>query len=36
MLRAEQLPKPPMSALIKEMNIDLTQCGFDESGVGHS
>jgi hypothetical protein len=24
-----------MSALIKEMNIDLTQRGFDESGVGH-
>ena len=36
MLRAEQLPKPPMSALIEEMNIDLTQRGFDESGVGHS
>ena len=36
MLRAKQLPKPPMSALIKEMNIDLTQRRFDESGVGHS
>ena len=35
-LRAKQLPESPMSALIKEMNIDLTQHGFDESGVGHS
>ena len=36
MLRAKQLPKSPMSTLIKEMEIDLTKRGFDESGVGHS
>jgi hypothetical protein len=36
MLRAKQLPEPPVSALIEEMNIDLTERRFDESGVGHS